>query len=396
MVSSAEPPNLKLAPRSLSHRMNIPPRSSLSFDASPETKGIDEADLYPHDFFQSRRRFLQLANSRGAKVSSFPVATKTSSFPEPLTIDIAYIGDPAAHRKIIHIAGTHGVEGYLGSAIQCCIFNSLDVLPPDCGVALVHCLNPWGMAMVRRSNENNVDLNRNSVFPPLERVGLAEYGLVRDLLLPVKRPTVGRFTIAALRKVLKHGFRKVLQAITGGQYIDPEGLFYGGLELQQELQIFSTWLKSNINPDDHVICLDLHSGLGGFCKDALLLDDADGSDAHKRFITLFPDQDVQAPDSTDSINYITNGSLGYLIPHLFPHAVVDQAVHEFGTVSPGRVLYSLLEDNFLFFKDPSKRQVKKLLQCFCPEAPVWRRNGVRRGVEVFFRAVRGAGESSCK
>lgn len=373
--------------------MNIPPPSSLSSGSSSETHDMSGEDVYPKDFFQSRRRFLQLAHFRGAKVSSYPVAAQTTAFPEPLTIDIAYLGDPAACRKIIHIAGTHGVEGFLGSAIQCGIFNSLDGVPPDCGIALVHCLNPWGMAMVRRSNENNVDLNRNAVFSPHERVGIADYGLVRDMLLPDRRPTVGSFGITALRKIFKHGFRTVRQAIAGGQYVDPEGLFYGGLELQQELQIFSSWLESNINPDDHVICIDLHSGLGGFYKDALLLDAVEGSDAHKRFVSLFPDEDVEAPDSTDSVTYVTKGSLGYVIPHLFPHTVVDQAVHEFGTFSALRVVYTLLEDNFSFFREPSKRQVKKLMHCFCPDAPVWRQNALRRGVEVFFRAVSGENPS---
>lgn len=290
---------------------------------------------------------------------------------------------------MVSIAGTHGVEGFVGSAIHCGILNSIDEIPDDCGVALVHCLNPWGMAMIRRPNEQNVDLNRNAVFAPHERDGAPEgYELIRSLLLPDKKPLLPMFVLMAMKKGIQHGFPAILQAITGGQYIDPLGLFYGGLELQQELRIFSSWLEANIKATDQILSLDLHSGLGRFCSDALLLDDSEGSEAHKRFVTLFPGEDVQAPDSSRSITYVTRGSLGYLLPQLFPDAVIDQAVQEFGTLNGLRVLYGLISDNYRFFNEPNKRSPRRLLSVFCPELPKWRLYAVRRGVEVFFHGLK--------
>lgn len=96
--------------------------------------------------------------------------------------------------SIIHSSGVHGVEGYLGSAIQIRFLHELllqsssraDIHPvnsdlhsksssvssstgtttPISGdkvrkILLIHSVNPYGMRHHRRTNENNVDLNRN-------------------------------------------------------------------------------------------------------------------------------------------------------------------------------------------------------------------------------------------
>ena len=80
--------------------------------------------------------------------------------------------------NIIHCSGTHGIEGYLGSAIQLRFLHELFLqqekrlrtnnvrAPPTKNtsvkkILLIHAINPYGMRHHRRTNENNVDLNRN-------------------------------------------------------------------------------------------------------------------------------------------------------------------------------------------------------------------------------------------
>ncbi|KAL7488896.1 hypothetical protein ACHAW6_014492 [Cyclotella cf. meneghiniana] len=80
--------------------------------------------------------------------------------------------------NIIHSSGVHGVEGYLGSAIQLRFLHELIIQnekrldsQQDTGstdgelrqVLLIHAVNPHGMRHHRRTNENNVDLNRNAL-----------------------------------------------------------------------------------------------------------------------------------------------------------------------------------------------------------------------------------------
>jgi Protein of unknown function (DUF2817) len=48
-------------------------------------------------------------------------------------------------------------EGFAGSAIQLQMLKDLPIMPKDAALIVVHALNPYGMAHLRRVNENNVD-----------------------------------------------------------------------------------------------------------------------------------------------------------------------------------------------------------------------------------------------
>ena len=86
---------------------------------------------------------------------------------EVLACDVAWLGqrrDPLS--LLVLIAGTHGVEGFSGSAIEA---DSLPLLVPllaadeTLGVLVVHALNPWGFAWLRRYDHEGIDLNRNFI-----------------------------------------------------------------------------------------------------------------------------------------------------------------------------------------------------------------------------------------
>jgi hypothetical protein len=74
---------------------------------------------------------------------------------------------------LIHSSGVHGIEGYLGSAIQLRFLHEVLIQNEHQSsskatseyklrkVLIIHSINPFGMRHHRRTNENNVDLNRN-------------------------------------------------------------------------------------------------------------------------------------------------------------------------------------------------------------------------------------------
>ena len=89
---------------------------------------------------------------------------------------------PADHKAInvIHSCGVHGVEGYLGSAVQLRFMHELinqlrqqrstqqsnhikNKEYKQYKLLLLHSINPHGMRYHRRTNANNVDLNRNAL-----------------------------------------------------------------------------------------------------------------------------------------------------------------------------------------------------------------------------------------
>ena len=73
------------------------------------------------------------------------------------------LGPPQPRRMLVMTSGTHGAELMCGSGCQVghVITGKFDGLPNDCGVLLLHALNPWGAANLRRNTEDNVDLCRN-------------------------------------------------------------------------------------------------------------------------------------------------------------------------------------------------------------------------------------------
>src|SRR5215510_13293421 len=106
--------------------------------------------------------FHALAARARAMVETLPLDAKGPAG-ESLGIDIAWIGSRQPKNVLVHSSGLHGVEGFAGSAIHLQFLNALPTLAPDTAILLVHILNPFGMAWLRRVNENNVDLNRNFI-----------------------------------------------------------------------------------------------------------------------------------------------------------------------------------------------------------------------------------------
>src|ERR1700739_4127933 len=113
------------------------------------------------DFTTAQRRFRATAAARKGRLDVLKLGARGPQG-EALTIDIGWFGAADPQRVFIHSSGLHGVEGFAGSAIQHrCLDEPLPVLSADAAIVMVHVLNPYGMAWLRRVNEHSVDLNRN-------------------------------------------------------------------------------------------------------------------------------------------------------------------------------------------------------------------------------------------
>ncbi|RLE20250.1 MAG: DUF2817 domain-containing protein, partial [Actinobacteria bacterium] len=65
----------------------------------------------------ARRQFLEAATAAGATLTS-RAHPRTGPTGEELAIDVAELGDTAATSTLVIVSGTHGVEGFTGSALQ--------------------------------------------------------------------------------------------------------------------------------------------------------------------------------------------------------------------------------------------------------------------------------------
>src|SRR5829696_87226 len=141
-------------------------------------------DCYASSYARARAKFLKTAQAAKGEIKSFVHPEKKTPDGKPLAIDVACFGDRKAARQALFVSGTHGQEGFSGSAVQIGWMQSaLSTLPKDLGVVLVHGLNPYGFAHFTRTTENNVDLNRNFIDRDADAPANAHYEALHDELM---------------------------------------------------------------------------------------------------------------------------------------------------------------------------------------------------------------------
>jgi hypothetical protein len=347
----------------------------------------DLCSRFSPDYATARDRFRAAARRAGARLDALALAARSPEG-EALTIDIARLGAGEATHVLLHTSGIHGVEAYAGSAIQIALLDAVPALAPHVGVVLVHVLNPYGMAWLRRTNENNVDLNRNflagrdvwSGAPPL-------YRTLDPLLNPSSPPRRDAFALRLAVRALRHGYAAVKQAIAQGQYEHPRGLFYGGAQLEEGPRVYLDWLARNLQRASAVLALDVHTGLGPRGRDTLLLEAGARAPAG---LDRALGRALVAPDPAASAAYAIRGGLAEGVRRALAHATVHGVVQEFGTSPPLAVLGALRDENRAHCHggDDARRAAKSALrEALCPADKDWRTAVVSRGVATARGAI---------
>ena len=340
------------------------------------------------DYSEGRAAFLEHASAAGATISTYPLPGQGASDTE-LFIDCAYLGATPPKILTIVTSGVHGVETPAGGVLQrLWLAEFADHLPPDAGVLFVHALNPFGYANGHRTNENNVDLNRNALaaFPGPRN---AAYRPLDGWLNPTGMwKGNDAFYFGLLARAFWYGPAKLQQAIAGGQYEFPRGLFYGGNQTEVSLTIFERVLSQPaLATAKSVLHLDLHTGLGDYGEYKILVD---LTQRDPRFVELqnhFGANQVASDHSDDATFYAASGLLPEITARIFPHARLSAAVVEFGTYSSLTVLRALRRDNCARHHGCQSKELKESIQrdmreTFCPSDPVWRRRVIESGQQL--------------
>jgi len=342
--------------------------------------------MFSASYFQARDRFREAV---GERLISLPIEARGPGG-EQLTLDVAVFGPREARKVVLHTSGLHGIEGFAGSAIQLDLLaRGVPDLPEDTSLIVGHVLNPYGMAWLRRVNEENVDLNRNFLAPDEEYSGAPEdYANFDAFLNPPTPPSLDAFWFTGISLILRHGFNALKQTIVGGQYAFPRGLFFGGARLQDGPAAWSHFLAEELEGAEHVVGIDVHTGLGRSGVDTLLVEAAKGSDPYERWRKTFGER-VTPWDPEAGVAYAIRGGYPSLIPRLAPQAQVDFVTQEFGTKAPILVLKALREENRHHLHGggaidhPTKQALK---DTFCRPSPQWEAQILARGKELLDEA----------
>lgn len=358
----------------------------------PDGRGAMYVDVgFPVDYISARRAFLdsvEKVREVGIPVDSHSLEVGGMG-PEgtTLTVEMAVI-TPQRESMLIHSSGVHGVEGFAGSAMQCLILDEVQGwYTPEISVMLIHVVNPWGMAWWRRTNRNNVDLNRNFLSDGEEYSGMPElYSDITGFLNPRRPPKrFDSFIIRLLMAVMRHGRKNLKQAIAEGQYEDREGIFFGGEGLQEESAAILGVLSEALLGVRKAMHIDFHTGLGKFGEDALIL--ADEMDAPSLEIVFGPRIEG---GSTAGVSYANRGGFPACLIARWPEIEWVGITQEFGTFSNMAILKSMIVENQLTHwsgldgeecrTHPVRR---RFMRGFNPDDQRWRESVLSRGRELF-------------
>ena len=360
------------------------------------------ADYFAASYSEAREKFLDAARRANGRLAHYALPNSRGPRGEDLVTDVARLGTESPESLLVLISGTHGVEGFCGSGCQVGYLTDrlYDALPPKSAVVLVHALNPFGFAWLRRVNEDNIDLNRNfhDFSKPLP--SSTAYEALHNWLVPEDWNGKHRkeADAALLAYINDKGLPAAQAEISGGQYTRPNGLFFGGTNEAWSNQTLRKLIAEHITRAvKRVAVLDIHTGLGpaGFGEPIYSGPTPQGFDLAKKWYGPEVKTTIRerATPEEASVSADVNGPVVCALPPSTSNLEVNFLVLEFGTKSVLEVLTALRGDNWLHWvqgcdaelRDEIKRSIR---DAFYMDTPWWKAAVYGRTSDFALRATR--------
>jgi hypothetical protein len=225
---------------------------------------VSVRNLFSNDYFLARERFLKEAADASLITETFqhPVQSDPRGL---IATDVVRLGPLRANRVLFVLSGVHGTELTAGSGLQVGLIEKYaDSLPPDTATVFVHAVNAVGSARCRRTDEGNVDPNRNvrDFSKPLPHNDA--YAELHAAICPVNWSGPGRDQAEAeiATWVQANGQDGLTKNVLRGQYEFQDGLFYGGNKRIWCVENLISIIQQQTGDAEYVAVLDLHTGLG--------------------------------------------------------------------------------------------------------------------------------------
>ncbi len=357
-------------------------------------------DAFSASYRQARERFLDAADAAGLLVEARRHPEKGREG-EDLFMDVAREGDPNAPRLLVLSSACHGVEGFCGSGVQ---VNALrdaawreHAARHGVAVLYIHALNPYGFSHLRRTTQENVDLNRNfhDFAQPLPRN--PAYGELHDLLFPDHWPPSADNEAALAAWVQKNGAMAYQAAISSGQHDHPRGMYFGGHGPTWSNRTLRDVLRTHGRRAARIAWIDFHTGLGpsGYGERIYAGPDDAAQVARAR---RWWDSGGQTPVTSiydgSSTSARLTGMMWTSALEECPQAEYTGIALEYGTQPLQQVLHALRADHWLEQHPEAPPELaaqikRQVLEAFYTDTPEWKRRIWEQARQAMVQAVDG-------
>ena len=295
------------------------------------------------------------------------------------------------------ISGGHGGEGFCGSGALVGWLRSgrYRDLPPSVRVVLVHAINPFGFAAVRRVNEDNVDLNRNFIDFSQPLPTNPEYDALHPHVVPEKWTDE---TQAAQKQafdayIAENGQFALQKALSRGQYAHSDGIFFGGWSPTWSNKTFRKIVQDHVRGAEKVAFVDFHTGLGPYGTCDMMTNGVPGDSDYDRAVAWYG-EGISSPAAGNSTSAPLTGVIDDGLAEEVAGSELTSITAEFGTFPVLYVLNALLGDNWLHLKgdpgSPMGREMKAHMRnTFGPPERDWQEMISLRSFQLLRRAVKG-------
>lgn len=353
------------------------------------------ARYFGRSYADARQKFLTAARACGATLSEFPHPTKTGRDGEALAIDVAWAGAADAPRVLLVTSGTHGVEGFCGSGAQVALLADT-ALHADCrragfALMLVHAVNPFGFSFLRRVNESNVDLNRNFVDFDQPLPLNPAYAEVAPMLMPVQWPPTCDEHTALMKIVMEKGMDWFQAAVSGGQYQDPQGMFFGGQRVEWSNYTLRRILARFGAGRVALRWVDVHAGLGPWGYGEPIYMGPDNAVQLGKTRAIWG-RSVTSIHDGSSVSSNLTGLAWQAVPQTLPSIDYAGIALDFGTLPLADVLDALRGDHWLHVHPEADENQRALIKAamwnaFYGDADDWREGVVAQVADAVRKAL---------
>lgn len=355
-------------------------------------------DCFSATYQNARGRFVKTARAAGAVLASYEHPSARGIAGEVLSIDVAHLGNRSAARQLVVISGTHGQEGYAGSAAQIgwLLRHGRSALLENAGVVLIHGLNPYGFSHGSRTTENNVDLNRNFVDHAGPHPANPGYEVLHEALTPASwtQDALAATADAERRFAAEHGADALFGALVSGQYDHADGLMFGGAGREWSNLTLETILQQHAGHASKVALIEWHTGIGAYGQPFFLSFNEPGSQESAQAVRWWGDAVLGArPHGMVRPDY--KGLVFFGVQAFLPDTQVAGAVIEFGTRGPEPGAVAMRLDRWLRFHGAQVDEDTRLMlqadlrDSLDPASYVWRESVLAHGIALTHDALTG-------